>query len=627
MSGNVLDTALSGLLSQQRALSTTSHNIANAQTPGYSRQRVDLVTREPQLLSNGTLGTGVRVANVQRIYDQFVVSEIRSSTSAFGQLETFHSLSSQVDNILADPNSGITSALSQFFGSLQELADNPSSISSRQVVLSEAQSLVGRLDNLDRYFDTFENNINTRMSAEVGEINGLTRRIAALNNEIAEATGSGISANDLLDARDRAVQELSGLIGISTVEQTDGSLNIFFGTGQSLVQGVESYDLATQTSIFGEGRTNVTLNVGTGTREVDDLITGGSLGGVLSFRSEVLDEARYALGRVVYGLTEAFNEQHRSGSDLNGLLGGDFFTSPSPSAVSPVTNAGNAVATATISDVSALKPTDYLLKYNGASWDIFDKSGNLQTATGSGTAADPFIVGGVSIEITGAPVDKDQILVRSTSTALGGVGLALNDPSRIAAAAPIRTSVDTGNTGSGQISNGEVIDVSDPNLLVPAQITFLNATTYQINGSGSFAYSPGSNIDINGSRVVITGTPEAGDTFTIEPNSGGVGDNRNALRLAAIETEGVLDGGTSDLASAALVLVSQVAITSRNAAFNRDSQETILNQSIERRESVSGVNLDEEAANLIRHQQAFSAAAQAVSVAREMFNQLFQATR
>ncbi len=624
---NLLSNSLSGLLSQQRAIGTVSHNIANAQTPGYTRQRVEFGTREPQNLGFGSIGNGVAIQDVQRIYDQFVISEIRSSTSAMNQMDTFHSLASQVDNILSSSGNGVNVALSAFFSSLQELADDPSSLAARQVVLSEADSLIARFNSIDQQFDTLQDDVSNRITSNVSSINGLAQNIASLNASIQNNIGNGITPNDLLDRRDAAIEELSKLVTVTTVPQDDGALNIFVGGGESIVTGSQSYDLSAIRNDFNPFKVSVAIEHGTGSKIIDDRISGGTLGGTLAFRDDILDEARFTLGRVVYGLSVSFNEQHREGTDLTGALGGDFFGVPVPDALPSTRNNSAVGATVTLTDVSELEATDYRMRFVGGTWNIYDKDGSAQTYTGTGTVGDPFLFNGLSITVSGTPVAEDELLVRATSGALENVTRLINNPASIAAAAPTRAGANTANTGSGEISNGEIIDVNNPSLLASSNITFLTASTYQINGSGSFTYTAGSAIDINGTRVVINGAPAAGDQFYIEPNTGGLGDNRNALELAGLETKKLLDSSTTNLQSSALEILGQVAVLTRNAEINRDSQQIILDQNVSRRESISGVNLDEEAANLLRHQQAYTAAAQAVGIAREMLDTLFAATR
>ncbi len=245
--------------------------------------------------------------------------------------------------------------------------------------------------------------------------------------------------------------------------------------------------------------------------------------------------------------------------------------------------------------------------------------------TGSGTAGDPFVADGISIVTSGAPADGDRLLIRPTYDAAGALRNLIGSPEDIAAAGPVIASADTANTGTGTIAGGEVIDASDPNLLATSVIEFTGPNTYTVNGAGSFTYTPGDAIDINGARFTIDGAPEAGDRFTVEANIGGLGDNRNILAIGDLQTQGILDGGASSVSSSVGQLVAAVGTTSRYASSNLEAQGVLLEQSIATRQSVSGVNLDEEAANMLRYQQSYQAAAQMITVADNLFRSLLNA--
>ena len=329
---------------------------------------------------------------------------------------------------------------------------------------------------------------------------------------------------------------------------------------------------------------------------------------------------------IATGLVQVFNAQHNEGMDLRGDLGGDLFAIPAPRALAATTNGGTGGATVSIVDLGAVQPTDYHMVYDGASSSLLRAdTGTTVPMTGTGTALDPFLADGLSIVVSGAPAPGDQFLVRTVSEVPSSVSVLVVDPARIAAAAPTRTRAGLGNVGNGSISAGEIIDVTDPNLLLTATIEFLDATTYSINGAGSFAYTPGSDIDINGTRVQITGAPVAGDQFFIESNVGGIGDNRNALAIAEALASGLFDAGITSLQGAASNLVTEVGASTAESANRRDAQQLLLDQAQRKLESVRGVNLDEEAADLVRLEQLYQAAAQTIAVADSLFNSLIQA--
>jgi flagellar hook-associated protein 1 FlgK len=314
--------------------------------------------------------------------------------------------------------------------------------------------------------------------------------------------------------------------------------------------------------------------------------------------------------------------------DLQGDLGGDFFAVGAPEVLPAAGNTGSATVSVTIDDPSALSGDDYRLQFSAGSWTLRNTAtGDSVALSGSGTTADPFRADGLSIEINGTPAADDRFAVLPTRTAAGGFERLVDDPERIAAAAPIRAGASLDNLGDGEISAGEVIDVDDPDLLTPVTITFTDPNTYQINGAGSFSYTSGSAIDVNGWRVRIEGSPVAGDEFTVTSNAGGEGDNRNALALAGLREAGLLEGGDRSLLDQADAMITEVGAATAAAETALASESALLASSRQSLESVSGVNLEEEAANMLRYRQAYEASARMIQTADTLFQSLLAAVR
>lgn len=626
---DLLSTGVSGLLAFQRALNTTSHNISNVSTDGYSRQRVLIGTRPAQAYGNGWVGQGANVQTTQRVYDDFVGAQTRSTSSSLEHLDIYASNAERLNNMFGDSANGLSATLQRFVNAFQTVANSPTSIPARQVLLSEANTLQQRLQFFDGRLNEIGNEINSRIKGEVAEVNSLAAGIARLNNEITSgiARTGGQPPNDLLDQRDRLLDELSQKISVNTVRQDGGTVNVFVGSGQPLVLGADVNQLTTIQDPYDSTRLTVALETPGSSVDISRNVSGGTLGGLLDFRSEQLDPAHNALGRVAVALSDVVNGQHREGIDLSGALGGDFFAVGGAGALDGNLNTGSGTVTATRTDIGALTGRDYILEMTSGGWELRDSlTGAPVPMTGTGTAADPFVVEGLELEVGGAADVGDTFLIRPTRGAIVNMDVLVSDPSRIAAAAPIRTAVDTDNSGSGSISAGEVLDVSNAQLRAPVTIEFLSANTYSINGAGSFTYTAGDNIDVNGWRVQISGAPAVGDTFTVSDNTSGAGDNRNALLLADALQSPVLNGGTTSLSSAVGEFVGGIGVATRQAQVNRDAQSVVHEESLAAKEAVSGVNLDEEAANLLKYQQAYQAAAQLIRVADTMFQTLLAAT-
>ncbi|MEA2094134.1 MAG: flagellar hook-associated protein FlgK, partial [Pseudomonadota bacterium] len=324
MASGLLGIGTSALLTNQRALDTVGHNVANVNTPGYSRQNVELSARQPQGMGNGFAGNGVDVTTVLRSYDQFVTDELRSSTTGYVEQETLASLASGLDNLLADEFAGLSTALGSFFDALQVTADDPASTAARQVLLSEAESLTTRLHGLDNWMEDSRRGLATRVGTKVQEINQLASSIVSVNQQIMEARSSagGQPPNDLLDKRDQLVLDLSAIVSVSTTAQEDGALNVFIGNGQALVLGVKQNTLELQNKIEDPGQYEVAISAGGSTSvNITGLVTGGELGGLLTFRDQVLDPALNELGRIAIELGSFMNAQHQLGLSLDGLPG------------------------------------------------------------------------------------------------------------------------------------------------------------------------------------------------------------------------------------------------------------------------------------------------------------------
>ena len=633
----ILSTTISGLLAYQRGLATASHNVANAETPGYSRQRVELATRPPQRYGSGFIGSGVQVTTVRRQYDEFLDASLRESISGERRLAAFVELASQVDDLLADPEAGVSPALARFFGAVEDLAGDPSSMAARRVVLGEARTLAARVRDLDARLAELESQVNRRLETTVAEINTIAQSIARLNTEIIAQRGAagGQPPNDLLDRRDELVRQLAERVAVTVAKQDDGAYNVFIGKGQALVVGGQSATLSTTPNGYDAGRLEISFQAGASTVEVSSLLSGGELGGLLDVRAQLLDPARAALGRVAVALAERFNAQHREGMDLNGALGGDFFQDYGARTAAPhPANTGTASVSYEVTDVGKLTTSDYLLSYDGSTYTLKRLSDGT-TTTLSGFPGSPATVDGVRISLaSGAMAAGDRFLLRPTRGEAGAFAVVLDDPAAVAAAAPVRTEAALANTGTAAISAGEVLDATDPDLLHRVRIEFTSATTFDVIDetaattlASGVSYTSGANIDYNGWRVQITGTPAAGDRFYVTSNAGGVGDNRNALLLRDLRAAGILDSGASTLDEAYGDLVADAGTRTRQAELDRDAREVMRQQAEAALAAVSGVNLDEEAGRILELQQAYQAAAKVVTVADAMFQTLLDAVR
>lgn len=717
--GDLLGISTSGLIATQRALSTVGHNIANASTPGYSRQRVDLETRPPQIAGNGAIGTGVVVDNVSRVYNEFLVSQVRDTTSMSRYLDKSYEYTSQVDNLLADPQGGLAPALSNFFDAINGVANNPSATASREVMLGASRSLSDRLAFLNNRFESLRDASNKDIRAVVTEVNHIATAIAEVNKAIIRAKEVSSSApNDLLDRRDTLVQELSKKINVRVTVQDDGRMNVFVGNGQTIVVGDVASTLDVKPNDQDPSRLEV-LFVGQGSNIViTQFLAGGELGGITKFRNEVLDPAQNELGRIAVGVAKTVNEQHQLGMDLNNKLGGNYFVELNklaPQVLPSIQNQGDTQIGVEITDAGKLTVSNYQLLFQKGQYELLRLDDSKMVARFMDLPQDIeadglrfYLAGGATIK------ENDRFLIQPTRRAADMFQLEVTSVDKIAAASPVRAEADIDNLGNARIEVTKIVDTKNPaftaatgELSPPYVVRFVDDRHFEIldnsgkpinvkqaaiadapdislHERGKNATSTTEAADVNadadneslrvskekeskrheredknklagdlpnvaepiaydaqkgvqvlptpgglnqGFHIRIDGAAKAGDIFRIEFNNDATSDNKNALALAQLQTKPVLMGAKADYAQTYGQLVSRVGSKTHELEINRQAQKLLLDQAEEEHQAASGVNLDEEAADMIRFQNQYQANAQVVATTNSVFDILMSAFR
>ncbi|MBE5203798.1 flagellar hook-associated protein FlgK [Pectobacterium sp. FL60-S17] len=464
---NLINTAMSGLKGAQAALSTVSNNISNQAVTGYSRQNTIIEQAISSSTSAGYMGNGVNVVSIDRQYNEFITNQLRSAQTTSSSVTAYYEQISKIDNLLASSTTSLSSTIQGFFSNLQNLTSNAGDSSTRQTVLGKAEGLVNQFKVTDKYLRDMDSGLNTQIQSTVGQINTYTDQIASLNNEITKLMGanSGTMPNDLLDQRDVLVDQLNKLVGVDVVIQDGTVYNVALKNGTNLVQAGTSNQLAaigssidpTRLTIGYKDQTNdvVTLNEST--------LTGGSLGGLLSFRSETLDGARNQLGQLALSFADAFNVQHQKGYDRDGVKGGDFFSFGKAVALK---NSGNAVLTPSYTDTKDVQATNYSIKYDGANWQVTRLSDNSKFTAAVTTAGAPpessLNFDGIKMSITGTPATNDSFLLKPVNDAIIDMSVAISDPNKIAAASAFDA---TGNS----IPFGGVSDNTNAKALLALQ--------------------------------------------------------------------------------------------------------------------------------------------------------------
>ncbi len=626
-SSGLQNIGLTALLTFQRALEVTAHNIANAGTPGYSHQSVDLSSRQGGLTPAGPIGSGVQLAQIRRGFDNLLFSQLIGTTSALGRNRVMAERSQLIDSLLGPNGFDLSGAINSLSARMQDLSTDPTSIAARTAVLADAGALANRFATLDIRFQELRTNSNNQLRAMTTEVNQLTAKIGDLNVRISQFNPASGDPNDLLDQRDQAVRRLSELLDIS-VHRVDGNIyNVSIANGQSLVVGGDVARMSAIPSEYDQTELVIALDFGSGPQVVDRLLTGGELAGTLGFLRDVLTPAQNEIGRLAMALASAVNAQHTRGLDLNGDLGLDLFTVAAPQLLPATTNSNLLTDTTAVvvEDIGAVTGDEYLLSFDGTSWRLENqRSGQVVPLVPAGS---DFLADGLRISVDPGAAAGDSYLIRPTRGGARGLALAIDDPALLAAASALAVTPATGNGGNATSSPVEVVDPTDPNLLATVNITFISPTSYQVDGGPPQAYTPGADITVNGWRLQISGTPQGGDSFTIGSNQGATGNGENARLLGLVERLGVLDGGTLSVTDAHGRLISAVGSQVRSLEAASAIEGAMLADIDGRLQQVQGVNLDEEAIKLQQYQQAYSAAAELFSVAEEVFQTLLASVR
>ena len=539
---NIFTIGQSALAAAQAGLSTAGQNIANAATPGYSRQSVVQTASTPQPLGFGYLGQGTQVTAIQRIYNDYLGAQVVSAQSGKSQLEVQYTQIQQIDNMLADPAAGLSGAMQDFFNSLQDVSTFPADAPARQAALSSAQALTSRFQDMQGRLDAIGQGVNLQIKDGVQSINRLAQQLVSLNQGIdrAQSLTDGKPANDLLDQRDQVIRDLSKLIKVS-VSQQGGQYSVSIGNGQPLVTGAALHSLKAVASQTDPSRLEVAYDTA-GQKSIlsADNLAGGALGGLLEFRGQILAPAQNALGRIALGLASALNDQQAQGFTLSNVAGGDFFTLPAMTALSSSANApGGPGISAELVDASLLTTSDYRLQYRNGQYSLTRTADNCQVPI----AGDP--TAGVTVEgfkftLSGTPSEGDEFLIRPCAGVAGNLSLAISNTNDIAAAS----------------------------------------------------------------------------------RANAAGDNSNILKMIALQTDKTLSGGADTYQSAYAKLVNEVGSKTRQLGATSACATTLQTQAERALQDVSGVNLDEEAANLIKYQQAYQAAGKVLQLAKQMFDSL-----
>ena len=676
---SLINIGMSGLNASQGALATVGNNIANANTSGYSRQQIVQSSAGSQQVGGVFIGTGTTLADVRRVYNSYLDAQLQTTTSLNGDAQAYLDQIGSVDKLLSDKSTGVSAVLNSFFSSLQTAAGAPGDASARQLLLTNAQALSNRFNSISTQLNQQNEGINSQLDTLTSMVNQHTATIASLNKQIAQATTAGNTPNNLLDARNEAVRTLNELVGV-TVQEHDNVYDVTLGTGQALVQGNTSNTLSAVPGKVDKSQFSIQINYAQSSSDVTSVISGGKIGGLLRYRDDVLAPAMNDLGRTAIVVADAINKQLGQGLDANGEFGSSMFNSiNSAQAISQRSLAatgnspGSGNLNVSITDSGALTAYDYQVTFTS------DKDYTVRRSDGTSMGAfnldqkPAAVIDGFTMDLNGGALSKgDQFQVSPTRNGASNIGVQMSDASKLAFAGPLVAGKGGSNSGTGALSTpslSSALDIyagADLGLAqsqiegaMPVRIAFdeaangaqgyrvLNEKGEEI-GKGTLVPGQDNKVTINlpvldaaglpvtnadgtpktiGFDTTISGSPAKGDSFDIKFNKDGKADNTNANLLLGLQTKatvGVGKDGTGgvSMGSSYSQLVAKVGGQASQAAVDGTANTAALAYATQTRSSVSQVNLDEEASNLVKFQQYYTASSQIIKAAQETFSTL-----
>lgn len=676
---SLLNIGMSGLSAGHNSLVTTGNNIANVDTAGYSRQQSVQSTKGSIQYGNVFIGTGTTLADVRRVYNAYLDSQLRTATSLNSEAASYNAQATPLDATLSDTNTGLTGVLQKFFTSMQGVSTSATDDTSRQSVLTGAQALSARFNSIAKQLNDQNTNLNGSLGDMADQVNKLSTTIATLNQKISELSTGTNQPNDLLDSRNEAVRQLSELVGTQVVER-GSSYDIYIGSGQPLVVGNTTNSLQTVPSQNDPSRMALQLNRGSSTIDVTSVISGGEIGGLLTYRKEVLDPSLNELGRVALVVADQINSQQAQGIDKNGDFGAAIFNNINSAALisqRSIAAAGNSAGSGnldvTIKDTGKLTASDYQVTFTSATNYTVKRSDGTDMGSFSTTTTPAPVIDGFSLNLNGGALSAgDSFKVTPTRGAAAGIQTVLSDPKKIAAAAPLTGVTSANNTGTyTQPTLTSTIDIYNPAAQAEMQTALKNSTpvklvfgaasggsqTYNMvdakgNSIGTGTIVPGQSntlnlkvgmVDASGAPVMdnsvtpavqktftvqttVGATPASGESFTINLTGAASSDNRNAQALVGLQTKQTVDTGTASkgisLTDAYNKLVTNVGAKAAQGKSDSDATTAILANAKGARDSNSGVDLDEETGNLVKYQQYYTASSQIIKAAQEIFTTL-----
>ena len=636
MSG-ILNIGTRALLANQAALQVAGNNIANVNTPGYSRQSVVLQNVAGEFTGSGYYGKGVEITTVQRNHSEFLTRQAALSSSVAASDSKRLEQLRQLEDIFQGGPNGLGAAVGDMLNSFADVASAPTDLTARTVVLTRADETAARFRAAANSLAELKQGVGIELNASVAAVNSLARQIASVNEEIARSKGTGQTPNDLLDQRDQLIREVNQYVQTTSIAADDGTVGLFLANSHPLVLGTAVSQLTLVSDDFSDpSKTKLAIQrAGQTTLLEEATLGGGEMAGLLRFQNTDLVEAGNLLGRMALAIGGSMNEQHQLGLDLNGNAGGNLFNLGSiPTGLAAASNTGTATLTASVqsspvSGTTSFAASDYEVTFTSGTAGNIVRLSDGQVSAFNLAVTNPAQVDGLDIQIgAGSATAGDRFLLKPFSTASGSIATAFSSPRSLAMASPVAASAGINNTG-----DGAVVSLAARSNPAPAAVTltFTGPGTYTRSDTGAtpYTYTPGQAIEYdmvppatNGWSLVVSGNPQTGDTFTVQANAYPTLNAGNAETILGLRDVAMFDGAV--LTDGYSGVMAQVGVRVQSADFAANISKSIADNIEADRTAVSGVNLDEEAAKLLQFQQSYQAAAKMLQISQSIFDTLLQ---
>ena len=645
----ILNVGTQALQANLVALQTIGNNIANANTAGYSRQSVVLTASPGQYTGGGYVGQGVALQTIQRNYDTFLGTQATLASAVASSDATRSTQMQSLQNLFPGGASGVGQAISDMLNSFADVASTPTDLTARTVALTNVNETASRISQLSASLDDLQAGITQPLTQDVANINTIATNIAQVNGDISKALGNGQPPNDLLDKRDKLISDLNKLIQTTQIPASDGTVSVFVGGSQALVLGTTTSPIAITKDDFNDSqRSKIAINRnGTLVPLDENMLGGGAVAGLLKFQNTDLNEARNLLGRLTLATTYAMNAQHKLGLDLDGNPGGNLFTPATfgtQNILPNTSNTGNATLGLAVNDVTQFEASDYEVNFTTATTGTITRlSDGVVTAfpqTPPTTAPVLATVDGLDITLpSGTPAAGDSIELRPFNTISSNIQSQFSSPRSLAVASPVAVTAGTTNLGTLTVSSLKATNAATPidnysiQFTVPAsgQITYNIVDNTTVPASTVVTgqnYTPGTPItyapsaSAPGFSLTLTGAPVNGDTMTVKANPYPTQDGGNAKAILDLRDVAMFDGAATTDGYAGML--GQIGVRAQSAIYSAQVSNGLATSAQSASTSVSGVNLDEEAANLLQYQQAYQASSKMIQISQTIFTTLIQ---